>query len=77
MNGNNPNPGLVRAIRGPIILIMIGVLFALDHMTSFGFGRTWPAILIVLGLLSLADRATAPKSTEVTRRQPDFGGDQS
>lgn len=47
---------LIAAIRGPIILIAIGTLFALDHMTSFGFGRTWPAILIILGLLGLAER---------------------
>ena len=73
MNGNSPT--LIRAIRGPIILITIGVLFALDHMTQFSFGRTWPAILIVLGLLSLAEHLTAPKSTEVSKRSdPDFGG---
>ena len=75
MNGNNPT--LLRAIRGPILMITMGVLFALDHMTEFTFGRTWPAILIVLGLLSLGEHLTAPKSTEVTtRRHPDFGGDQ-
>ena len=52
MNGNN----LIGAIRGPIMLITIGSLFALDHFTAFGFWRTWPAILIVLGLLSLGER---------------------
>jgi hypothetical protein len=73
MNGNNRN--LIAAIRGPIILITVGVLFALDHMTTFTFGRTWPAILIVVGLLSLGERFAAPKPTEV-RRDPDFGGGQ-
>ena len=73
MNGNNP--GLMRAIRGPIMLITVGVLFALDHMTEFTFGRTWPAILIVLGLLSLGEHFTASKPKEVaSRRDPDFGG---
>ena len=73
MNGNSPT--LMRAIRGPIMLITIGVLFALDHMTQFSIGRTWPAILIVLGLLSLAEHLTATKPTEVpSRRDPDFGG---
>ena len=28
---------LVRAVRGPIILITIGTLFALDHFTPYGF----------------------------------------
>lgn len=54
MNGNRPN--LIGAIRGPIMLITIGTLFALDKFTGFGFSRTWPAILIVLGLLSLGER---------------------
>ena len=49
---------LIRAIRGPIILITIGTLFALDHMTPYGFQQTWPVILIVVGLLTLAGRAT-------------------
>jgi hypothetical protein len=75
MNGNKQT--LIAAIRGPIILITIGVLFALDHMTEFTFGRTWPVILIVIGLLSLGDRFTRPQSKEVaSRRDPDFGGGQ-
>jgi hypothetical protein len=49
---------LVRAVRGPIILITIGTLFALDHFTPWGFHQTWPVILIVIGLLTLVSRAT-------------------
>jgi hypothetical protein len=45
---------LVRAIRGPVILITVGVLFAFDKFTEFRFSQTWPVLLIVLGLLSLA-----------------------
>ena len=67
MNGNSPT--LMRAIRGPIMVITIGVLFAFDHMTEFSIGRTWPAILIVLGLLSLGDRFAGPASTAITTRQ--------
>ena len=62
MNGNNP-PNLIAAIRGPIMLITIGTLFAFDHFTAFSFWRTWPAILIVLGLLSLAERMTPRTSS--------------
>jgi hypothetical protein len=57
---------LVRAVRGPIILITIGTLFALDHFTPYGFQQTWPVILIVVGLLTLVGRAT--------RRGPTPGG---
>ena len=75
MNGKSPT--LMRAIRGPIMLITVGVLFAFDHMTQFSIARTWPAILIVLGLLSLGDRFSGESSTAVTsRRDPDFGGGQ-
>jgi hypothetical protein len=48
---------LVRAVRGPIILITIGTLFALDHFTAYSFMQTWPVLLIVIGLLTLAGRA--------------------
>jgi hypothetical protein len=49
---------LIRAVRGPIILITVGTLFALDHFTNFGVHQTWPVILIVVGLLTLAGRMT-------------------
>lgn len=49
---------LIRAVRGPIILITVGTLFALDHFTPWGFHQTWPVILIVVGLLTLIGRAT-------------------
>ena len=48
------NPGFVAALRGPVIMITIGVLFLLDKFTAFQFGQTWPVIMIVLGALALA-----------------------
>ena len=51
---------LVRAIRGPITLITLGVLFTFDHFTPYGFGQTWPVLLIVFGLLSLLRRGSVP-----------------
>jgi hypothetical protein len=57
MNGSHAT---IRAIRGPITLITIGVLFALNNFTQYGFDRTWPVILIVFGLLSLLRRGTQP-----------------
>jgi hypothetical protein len=59
MNGNT---NLMRAIRGPLVLIAVGALFAFDHFTEFTLGRTWPALLIVIGVLSLAERFTAKSS---------------
>jgi len=48
---------LAGAIRGPITLITVGALFALNNFTPYGFGQTWPVLLIVFGLLSLLRRA--------------------
>jgi len=51
---------VIRAIRGPITLITLGALFALQNFTRFGFDQTWPVLLIVFGLLSLLQRGAAP-----------------
>jgi hypothetical protein len=42
------------------MLITIGTLFAIDHFGPYGISRTWPIILIVLGLLKLLERAARP-----------------
>jgi hypothetical protein len=46
-----------RSIVGPIVLITVGVLFALDYSWSqWEFSRTWPVILVVIGLVKLFER---------------------
>src|ERR1051325_11646329 len=50
----------LRAVKGPIILITLGILFALQSFNICGFDQTWPVLLIVVGLLSLMGRAAAP-----------------
>ena len=54
------NRSLVQAIRGPVTLITLGVLFALNNFTNYGFDKTWPVLLIVFGLLSLMRRGLEP-----------------
>lgn len=51
---------VVRAIRGPVTLITVGVLFALNNFTPYGFDKTWPVLLIVFGLMSLLRRGLDP-----------------
>jgi hypothetical protein len=51
--------GLIAAIRGPVVLITVGVLFAIDYSAGVSFGKTWPVLLIVLGILHLFRRAGA------------------
>jgi hypothetical protein len=47
----------VRRLRGPLFLILVGVLFLLDQWNILGFNKSWPLFLIVAGLLALAERA--------------------
>jgi hypothetical protein len=42
-----------RKLMGPAMLVTIGVLFLLDTTSRIGFGRTWPAILLVVGVVKL------------------------
>lgn len=50
---------------GPILLIVIGVLFLLNNLFpgQFRFGQMWPVILIVIGLVKVMDyfRGSRPK----------------
>ena len=44
------------AVRGPLLLITLGSLLALDQFGKMSFARTWPALLIVFGLSKLLER---------------------
>jgi hypothetical protein len=60
MRDREREPSILRAIRGPITLITVGVLFALNNFTAYSFDKTWPVLLIVFGLLSLMKRGLEP-----------------
>jgi Domain of unknown function (DUF5668) len=53
---NNKAALFVQAIRGPILLITIGILFAMHQAGVISFARTWPLIIIVIGLMKLIER---------------------
>jgi hypothetical protein len=57
---SDSNGSIVRAIRGPVILITIGGLFALNNFTRYQFEQTWPVLLIVIGLMSILKRGVEP-----------------
>ncbi len=52
---------LLAAIRGPVVLITLGVLFLVDHFGPFRFSQTWPVLVIVYGLLRLFERSSGRK----------------
>jgi hypothetical protein len=52
-----------RAPLGPILLIVLGVLFLLDTLRVIEFrelARFWPVLLILVGAFMLYNRVTAP-----------------
>lgn len=55
-------PGVLCAIRGPVMLITLGVLLSIDHIGTVSFARTWPILLIVFGIFKLAERSGARSS---------------
>lgn len=59
---NSRRAMFAQAIRGPILLITIGVLFAMHQAGVLHFSRTWPLILIVIGVLKLVERLAMPQS---------------
>jgi len=48
---------MIRRLRGPAVLLLIGVMALLSQANILGWGQSWPLILILIGLLLLAERA--------------------
>jgi hypothetical protein len=53
-----------RAVRGPVLLITLGILFALHQAGAFSISRSWPLLLIVAGVIILAERMAAPQRAD-------------
>lgn len=61
----------IRGLMGPAILITIGLLFLLQEMRGgyFDFGNTFPIIIIVIGVISLAS-SLAPMDGHISGPVP-------
>jgi hypothetical protein len=61
----------IRGLMGPVIVVTVGVLFLLQEMRGgyFDFGNTYPVILIVIGLISIAS-ALASSEGHVSSAAP-------
>ena len=44
----------IRSFTGPVILIAIGAMFLAGEYTRYGFTTLWPALLVIIGVLLLA-----------------------
>ena len=59
---------LITAIRGPVMLITLGVLFTIDHFGDISFSRTWPILIIIFGVMKLLERASGSPQPNVRVR---------
>jgi len=48
------------------MLITVGVLFAIHQAGVLSFSRSWPLILIVVGVMKLIERMYAPQTPPST-----------
>jgi hypothetical protein len=48
---------MIRRLRGPVFLLLVGVMALLAEMHILGWGRSWPLFLITAGVFLLAERA--------------------
>ena len=48
---------LIRRLRGPAFLILVGITALLNQWGVLSFTRSWPLYLILAGVLGLAERA--------------------
>jgi len=60
---NNRSALFVQAARGPILLIAVGVLFALQQSGQLPFSHTWPLLIIIIGVLKLIERMVLPQAS--------------
>ncbi len=65
---------LVQAIRGPIMLIVLGALVEIDYAGVYGFWRTWPILIILFGLLKLLEHAGPKPPVSYPGGPNDIGG---
>ncbi len=64
-----------RALRGPVWIILVGLLFLLDSYGILGWGRSWPIFIIVAGLMAFLERIAQTEAAEAAMRfRPAPGG---
>jgi hypothetical protein len=48
---------MIRRLRGPAFLLLVGTLALLNQANILHWGKSWPLFLILAGVLALAERA--------------------
>ena len=63
---------MIRRLRGPAFLLLVGVNALLAQTHILGWGRSWPFYLILAGVIALAERAAL--ATDGAMTQPPYPG---
>ena len=67
----------MQAIRGPVLLITLGVLFELQQSGGLPFWKTWPFLLIAIGVMKLIEWAAGGPMTPATGPQQPYAPQQT
>ena len=76
MNDYQPNRACgcprcrTRGLMGPTVLVTLGVLFLLQELHVVAFDRTWPILLIVIGLVWVLSTAASSQDHVAPGSQP-------
>ena len=65
-----------RGLMGPAFLVTLGGLWLLSALHGPNFGRTWPVLLLVIGLIKVL-QSNAPTSGHMEASPPPAGGAQA
>jgi hypothetical protein len=49
-----------RGVMGPAVLVTIGTLSLLDDVSQYGWHRTWPILILVIGIVKLLQSNASP-----------------
>lgn len=61
---NTGTAALIAALRGPVMLMTLGGLLTAHRFSEVTFGKTWPVLLIVFGLMKLIQRMASTSAAE-------------
>jgi hypothetical protein len=45
-----------QAIRGPVLLVLLGLLALLNQTGAINFAQSWPVLIIAYGIMKLLER---------------------
>ncbi|MFB3924242.1 MAG: LiaI-LiaF-like domain-containing protein [Terriglobia bacterium] len=57
-----------RSLTGPVTLIILGLILLLDELVpGWSFGKTWPILLVAIGVIKLLEVSQPPRPPEGPR----------